>query len=91
MYLFYLNFKKKLPGKYILCNDEIFKKMKSDKLFKKKNNLANDFLNIAIEDMKYSNNVLLKDLILGNKIKFQILENGKEIFTVVNKSSGIYL
>jgi hypothetical protein len=59
--------------------------MNNDKILRKKNNLANDFIKIALEDLKYSNNVLLKDLILGDKIKFKVLHRGKDIISLTNK------
>lgn len=58
-----------------MCTKEIFEKINKDKNFKKKNNLADNFMNIAIDDMKYSNNAILKNLILENKIFFCFIDH----------------
>lgn len=68
----------KKPGKYFICNKAIFEKINKDKSFKKKNNLGDNFLNIVLKDLKYSNNIVLRNLIFENKVFFAYFdEEGK--------------
>lgn len=62
-----------------MCNKEIFDKISKEKLHKKKNNLTDNFMNIIIDDLKYSNNLILKNLILENKIFFSFFNKEKKI------------
>ena len=48
--------------------------MNKDKSFKKKNNLGDNFMNVVMDDLKYSNNVVLKNLIFENKVFFAFLD-----------------
>jgi hypothetical protein len=44
--------------------------MNKEKSFKKKNNLGDNFISNVLDDLKYSNNVVLKNLIFENKVYF---------------------
>jgi hypothetical protein len=75
---FFLFIQKK-PGKYFICNKAIFEKMNKDKSFKKKNNLGDNFMSIVLDDLKYSNNAVLKNLIFENKIYFAFFDQQGKI------------
>jgi len=72
-------FKQKKPGKYFICNKAIFEKMNKDKSFKKKNNLGDNFMSIVLDDLRYSNNAVLKNLIFENKIYFAFFDQQGKI------------
>lgn len=48
--------------------------MNKDKSLKKKNNLGDNFMNIILDDLKHSNNLVLKNLIFENKVYFSYID-----------------
>lgn len=49
--------------------------MNKDKSFKKKNNLGDNFMSTVLDDLKYSNNVVLKNLLFESKVYFAYFDS----------------